>query len=58
MFGPHDFWDTQPVQRCYDLVKTPTGEDFNEPVETRDVSEILTDPLSLPEGFHWSVIDL
>ena len=33
MFGKHAFWDTQPVQRVYDLVKTPLGEMFNEPVE-------------------------
>jgi glycylpeptide N-tetradecanoyltransferase len=58
MFGSHDFWDTQPVQRCYDLVKTPVGEEFNEPVEVKNVADIPTEPLPLPEGFEWSVINL
>jgi hypothetical protein len=39
-------------------VKTKVGEDFNEPVETKNVSDISTEPLSLPEGFHWSVVNL
>lgn len=42
MFGPHEFWDTQPVQRCYDLVKTQVGEQFNECVEQRKLEEIST----------------
>lgn len=37
LFEKHDFWSTQPVQTVYDLVEE---DDFNRPVEQRDVSEI------------------
>ena len=58
MFGTHVFWDTQPVQRCYDVVKTPEGEMFNEYVEQKKVSDISEEPLGLPAGYHWCDVDL
>jgi hypothetical protein len=55
LFEKHDFWSTQPVQCVYDLVE---ANDFNRPVETKEVSEIATEGLKLPESYYWCNIDL
>ena len=55
LFDKHEFWSHQPVQTVYDLVEK---EDFNKPVEQKDVSEIREEPLNLPGGFVWSEIDM
>ena len=31
---------------------------FNEPVEVKKVEDIDSEPLKLPAGFYWSVLDL
>jgi len=39
----------------YDLVEE---DDFNKPVETREVSEVSEEPLPLPKGYTWTEIDM
>ena len=39
----------------YDLVEV---DDFNKPVEVKDLAEIRVEPLPLPPGFVWSDIDM
>ena len=55
LFDKHEFWSNQPVQTVYDLVET---DDFNRPVEVKNVSDIREEPLPLPPGFEWSELDL
>lgn len=31
---------------------------LNEPIEQRKIDEISTEPLGLPEGYEWSIVDL
>ena len=55
LFDKHEFWSNQPVQTVYDLVE---ADDFNRPVENKEVSEVPEEPLALPPGFKWTEIDL
>jgi hypothetical protein len=55
LFDKHEFWSTQPVQNVYDLVE---ANDFNRPVEVKEVSDIDTECLKLPEQYYWSNVDL
>ena len=55
LFEKHEFWSSQPVQTVYDLVEC---DDFNRPVETKEVKDIKETPLGLPPGFVWSDIDM
>lgn len=34
------------------------ANDFNRPVETKEVSEIATEGLKLPESYYWCNVDL
>ncbi|KAI0983824.1 hypothetical protein GJ496_007345 [Pomphorhynchus laevis] len=47
------FWSTQPV------VMNPVEKVFNEPIQSNvDETKIRKDPICLPEGFSWSVINV
>lgn len=55
LFDKHEFWSNQPVQTVYDLVEE---DDFNRPVEVKEVSEVREEPLALPPGYTWTEIDM
>lgn len=55
LFREHDFWSHQPVPKYFDAV---TENQFNAPLEIKDVSEVQPEPLKLPEGYEWQVLDL
>ena len=48
LFVHHEFWNTQPVPNYFDF--TPQAS-YNKPIEQKQISDILTDPLPLPAGY-------
>ena len=55
LFDQHDFWFTQPVPKYFEQVKM---SEYDQPVEVKTLDDVRKDPLPLPEGYHWSVVDL
>lgn len=54
LYEKHAFWDTQPVVHLMEAKKPALGA----PIETKEVKDVRKDPLALPTGFVWSVVDL
>jgi len=54
LYQKHAFWDTQPVVH----LATDKPGDRRGPIERKEVKDIRTTPLQLPDGFEWSIIDL
>ena len=56
LYDTHDFWDSQPVPKETDTV---TAADFDKQIdEVKTVDDISADPLPIPEGFYWSVVNI
>jgi glycylpeptide N-tetradecanoyltransferase len=53
LYTEHKFWDTQPVPKIWGDVKIEDGE-----IETKTLADVRKDPLPLPDGFEWCVVDL
>jgi glycylpeptide N-tetradecanoyltransferase len=47
----HKFWKTQPVPQA------PTAYPPLGPLEVKELSQVKPDPLKLPEGFSWVLLD-
>ena len=54
LFEKHSFWDTQPVIHLTESSKPTLGA----PIEIKEVKDVRPEPLALPAGFVWSVVDL
>jgi glycylpeptide N-tetradecanoyltransferase len=54
LYKKHVFWDTQPV------VHLSTDKPGNKcgPIEAKEVKDVRSIPLQLPDGFEWTAIDL
>ena len=55
LFDEHDFWHTQPVPKYFEAM--PMSQ-YDKPVETKDVSEVMQEPYPLPQGYRWESLDL
>jgi glycylpeptide N-tetradecanoyltransferase len=56
LYDTHDFWDSQPVPKSTDQV---TDDDFNKEIDQpKTVEEIRKEPLDIPAGFHWAIVDM
>jgi glycylpeptide N-tetradecanoyltransferase len=56
LYDTHDFWDSQPVPKETDNV---TAADFDKQIdEVKTIDDIQAEPLAIPEGFHWSVVNI
>lgn len=56
LYDTHDFWDSQPVPKETDTV---TAADFDKQIdEVKTIDDIRAEPLDIPDGFHWSVVNI
>jgi len=55
LFDKHEFWDTQPVQRSYEMV---AADVMNGPVEQKKIEDIPAEPYNLPANYNWCSVDL
>lgn len=56
LYDTHDFWDSQPVPKETDTVK---AEDFDKEIDIiKKVDDVSADPLPIPAGYHWSVVNI
>ena len=56
LYDTHDFWESQPVPKQSDVV---SQGDYNRPIDAeKKVSDIQEEPLEIPEGFHWSNVNI
>lgn len=56
LYDTHDFWESQPVPKHNEEVKL---EDYDKAIDVvKKVSDIQAEPLDIPEGFHWSVVNI
>lgn len=53
LFDKHEFWDTQPVMRCYN----PIGE-INKPIENKTLDDVSKEGLDLPNEYQWCTVDM
>lgn len=53
LYEKHKFWDTQPVPHLLEQKELPEG-----PIEVKEAKDVREAPLTLPEGFEWTVIDI
>jgi hypothetical protein len=54
LYQKHQFWDTQPVPHILEEQKLV----MNSPIETKEVKDVRSMPLNLPDGFEWANVDL
>ena len=52
-----EFWDNQPVPQPHDLLKGNI-EPTNGPIQTKTIDQVKKEPVPLPEGFEWGVVDI
>lgn len=57
LFEPHQFWDSQPVQRSTDKISCE-DDAFNKPIEIKQVSDVQQTPYALPAQYEWDNLDL
>ena len=57
LFEPHQFWDSQPVPKSTDEI-TLSDEQYNQPIEVKQVDEISETPYALPPQYSWDNLDL
>ena len=56
LYDTHDFWESQPVPKHNEEVKE---EDYNKPIDVKKkVDDIRAEPLDIPEGFTWAVVNI
>mgnify|MGYP003955346485 CR=1 FL=1 len=56
LYDTHDFWDSQPVPKENDTV---TAADYDKQIdEVKTIDDIRAEPLEIPAGFTWSVVDI
>lgn len=56
LYDTHDFWDSQPVPKETDLVEASAYDNCIDSVKTID--DVSADPLPIPAGFNWSVVNI
>jgi len=56
LYDTHDFWESQPVPKQSDKVGQ---EDYDKEIDTpKTVADIREEPLDIPPGFTWSVVNI
>ena len=55
LYEKHSFWDTQPVPKYREFIRSDAvqGE-----LEKKEIQDVKTTPYSLPDSFEWSVVNL
>ena len=56
LYDTHDFWQSQPVPKANEQVSL---DKYDKSIDVdKKVSDIQAEPLDIPEGFHWSIINI
>lgn len=56
LYDTHDFWDSQPVPKESDIIDASA---YDNQIDTnKTVDDIDSEPLSIPAGFHWAVVNI
>ena len=57
LYDTHDFWDSQPVPKETDT--DLKDEDYNKEIDKiKTVDDVDAEPLGIPAGYHWSVVNI
>jgi glycylpeptide N-tetradecanoyltransferase len=56
LYDSHDFWDSQPVPKAYEIVNEDT---LDKPIDLEKTpADVKQEPYNLPQGFHWANVDI
>lgn len=56
LYDTHDFWDSQPVPKETDIIDANAYD--NQIDSDKTVNDIDSEPLPIPAGFHWAVVNI
>jgi hypothetical protein len=56
LYDAHDFWDSQPVPKAYEIVdETKFDQQIDNP---KTIADVKADAYTLPQGFYWADVDI